>query len=802
MAKIKHNNFINTVNEVINNARRQNIVHLYAEDKKFSGRNIQINGKTLFHFGTTGYLGLEQDPRLKQAAIKAIENYGTQFPLSKTYISHPLYAELEAKVSKMYNAPIIITKNSTLGHMAVIPSAVEDDDGVILDHQVHWSVQNAVQMVKTKGVKVEMIRHNNMEMLETKIKELITTCNKIWYMADGVYSMFGDFAPVDHLMNLSKKYPKLHLYFDDVHGMSWIGKNGTGYITSKLGDLPDNCLLFGTLSKSFGAGRAVLACNNLKLRDKIRNFGGPLTFSAQLDPASVAAAIASADIHLSDEIYEMQNDLRIRIQHFNSLLEKSNLPLVDKNESPVFYIGTGVPETGYNFVKRLFDEGFFVNLGLFPAVPVKNTGVRITISRHNQLDEITALVEAMNHHFPKALADTQTNLNKVRKLFRLPVLETVKEESTPQNLKIQHLKSINEVEKSLWNNHMANNSIFDWDGLAFLEKVFTNNNTTENNWDFHYILIKDKKDNPVLLTFLTNALWKEDMLAPVSVSEEIESRRKVEPYYMSNKVLSTGSLLSEGNHWYLNEKHPQWEEAIQLLLNTMENIDAQSPVEMFVLRDFLKEKPNLNNFLHKKGFIKIKMPETAQIHNLNWVDETTFIETLSPRSRKHFRKDILPYMNMVEVKWKKTVSKQELDQIYQLYLNVKQNNLGLNTFAYPNKLFTTMNENDLWEFQCIYDKGDHKKLIGVMCCYNNNNTTYVPVLVGMDYNYVTKINSYRQLLYQTIKRAGELGFKNIDFGLTAAFEKRKLGATVYDTFAYVQAKDNFTLELLTTLQTK
>ncbi len=271
---------------------------------------------------------------------------------------------------------------------------------------------------------------------------------------------------------------------------------------------------------------------------------------------------------------------------------------------------------------------------------------------------------------------------------------------------------------------------------------------------------------------------------------------------MSNKVLSTGSLLSEGNHWYLNEKHPQWEEAIQLLLNTMENIDAQSPVEMFVLRDFLKESHNLNNFLHKKGFIKIKMPETAQIHNLNWEDETTFIETLSPRSRKHFRKDILPYMDRVEVQWKKSVSTQELDQIYQLYLNVKQNNLGLNTFAYPKKLFSTMNENDLWEFQCIYEKGDHKKLIGMMCCYNNNNTTYVPVLVGMDYDYVTKINSYRQLLFQTIKRAGELGFKNIDFGLTAAFEKRKLGATVYDTFAYVQAKDNFTLELLTTLQTK
>jgi len=196
------------------------------------------------------------------------------------------------------------------------------------------------------------------------------------------------------------------------------------------------------------------------------------------------------------------------------------------------------------------------------------------------------------------------------------------------------------------------------------------------------------------------------------------------------------------------------------------------------------------------------MPDTAQIHNLKWKDEDTFINNLSPRSRKHFRKDILPFMDKVNTLWKSSVSKEELDQIYKLYLNVKENNLGLNTFAYPFKLFSSMNENPLWEFLCIFDKIETNKLIGVMCCYNNSNTTYVPVLVGMDYDYVSKVNTYRQLLYQTIKRAGEKGYKNIDFGLTAPFEKRKLGATIYNTFAYVQAKDNFTLELLSTLQYK
>src|SRR5690606_9209736 len=104
---------------------REGVLHLYADGDMFTGRKISVQGKNLFHFGTTGYLGLEQDKRLKKAAAKAIFRYGTQFPLSKTYISHPLYRELEEKISGMYGCPVIITKNSSLGHIGVIPSAVE-----------------------------------------------------------------------------------------------------------------------------------------------------------------------------------------------------------------------------------------------------------------------------------------------------------------------------------------------------------------------------------------------------------------------------------------------------------------------------------------------------------------------------------------------------------------------------------------------------------------------------------------------------------------------------------------------------
>ena len=110
-----------------------------------------------------------------------------------------------------------------------------------------------------------------------------------------------------------------------------------------------------------------------------------------------------------------------------------------------------------------------------------------------------------------------------------------------------------------------------------------------------------------------------------------------------------------------------------------------------------------------------------------------------------------------------------------------------------------------WEFIVAYlkkeyDPREERIPVGVMFCYKNLGTTYVPSFIGMDYEYIQQYHVYRQLLYQTIKRAQQLGFSKIDFGMTAAFEKRKVGATIIPKVAYVQPKDNFTLELVSGIQ--
>jgi 7-keto-8-aminopelargonate synthetase-like enzyme len=173
---------------------------------------------------------LEHDKRLKAGAIGAVSRYGTQFSSSRAYVSSTFYHESEDLLRQMFNRPLILVQSLTVGHMTNIPVLIGDHDAVILDSQVHDSVQTAVQLLKTRDIRVELVRHNRLDMLEERIKALKNSYKKIWFMADGVYSMQGDFAPMKELCKLADKYEQLHLYIDDIHGMSWAGPHGTGYV--------------------------------------------------------------------------------------------------------------------------------------------------------------------------------------------------------------------------------------------------------------------------------------------------------------------------------------------------------------------------------------------------------------------------------------------------------------------------------------------------------------------------------------------------------------------------------------------
>ncbi|MEO6302298.1 MAG: aminotransferase class I/II-fold pyridoxal phosphate-dependent enzyme, partial [Bacteroidia bacterium] len=352
----KQNSFIDTIDQIITDGVNKGILHLNNEDEFLEGNTITLKGKEVVNFGSCSYLGLEFDRRLKDGAIEALEKYGTQFSESRAYVSVKLYKDLENYFEQIFNASVVVSPTTTLGHIAAIPVLVSENDAVIIDHQAHNSIQTACNLLKPKGIHVELLRHNRMDLLEEKIKELKNKYDRIWYMADGIYSMYGDACPVKDVYALMDKYKMLHLYVDDAHGMSCFGTNGSGYVMSQA-PLHQRAVLAVSLAKAFATGGAVLVFPDKELARKVRTCGGPLITSGPMQPAALGAAIASAKIHLSNEIYDLQETLQDNIQFARLMIEKYNLPIISPSAAPVFFIGVSLPKLGYNMVHRMLNEG-------------------------------------------------------------------------------------------------------------------------------------------------------------------------------------------------------------------------------------------------------------------------------------------------------------------------------------------------------------------------------------------------------------------------------------------------------------
>ncbi|MEM1324155.1 MAG: aminotransferase class I/II-fold pyridoxal phosphate-dependent enzyme, partial [Bacteroidota bacterium] len=363
---------------------------------------------------------LELDERLKRASIDAIERFGTQFSCSRAYLSLGLYEELESLLAQVYGRPTVVAPTTSLGHLSNIPVLVGKNDAVILDHQVHASVQNAVRMVKAGGTHVEMVRHNNMEHLENRIKKLSQKYNKVWYMADGIYSMYGDAAPMADLNRLMDQYEQFYLYVDDAHGMSWTGKNGAGYVLDQIEYHP-KMVLITSLAKGFGSCGGAMIFHNEEMKQMVRNCGGTLMFSGPLQPAQLGASIACAKIHLTDEIYTLQNELKSRIQYFVNKANELGLPLVDGSITPVFYIGVGKPEVGYSLCKKMMDLGYYTNIAAFPSVPYNNTGLRMTITRHHSYEDLNNVLNVIAEHLDGVLKEMNYSKSEIFKAFKMNV---------------------------------------------------------------------------------------------------------------------------------------------------------------------------------------------------------------------------------------------------------------------------------------------------------------------------------------------------------------------------------------------
>jgi len=418
ITRTRHEQILDTIDEVTNISANLGIAQLEVEDLDLNGRTIQVKGREVVNFGSCSYLGLEKNPKIIAGVVDAVTRFGSQFSSSRAYASVTPYSEAEALLEQIFERPVLLSATVTLGHMSNIPILVGDRDAVILDLQVHACVQTASQLVKARGVHVELIRHSRMDLLEERIIQLKDKFEKIWYMADGVYSMYGDFLPVDDLYRLLDKYEQLHLYVDDAHGTGWAGKNGSGYLLSQK-PFHSRLYLVAGLAKSFAACGGVLVFPDDKIKRKVRNCGGTFIFSGPIQPPMLGAIIASAKIHLSPEIKHLQQELQKRVDYFVETCKAFKLPLVGESNSPIFFIGVGKPGVGYNMVTRIMNKGFYINLSVFPSVPYKNTGLRVPLTINHSFEDIYNLLSVIAEQLPFALKDNNSDMEDIKRAFKI-----------------------------------------------------------------------------------------------------------------------------------------------------------------------------------------------------------------------------------------------------------------------------------------------------------------------------------------------------------------------------------------------
>jgi 7-keto-8-aminopelargonate synthetase-like enzyme len=373
-------------------ARKLGLTRQLIEDDAFHGSTIVLRGQEVTNFGLCSYLALGDDPRLVDAGIDAIRRYGNSYSSSTAYTALPQYGPLRQRFQAMLGAPSLVAASTTLAHMAALPVLVREGDTVAIDSLSHASLLAVVPTLRDNGATVHQLPHSDLQ----ELREIAGAApGRTWYLFDGLYSMQGVTAPAVELRALLDELPDLWLYCDDAHSLGWSGLHGRGLFLERAGWHDRLVMAFG-LAKSFGTMGGVVATPNPELIELIEITGGPMIFGGPLPPPVLGASIASADIHLSDELPGLQQELMDRIRFVTEFAEEIGLPLAAKEETPLFFVETGAVLTTMSVTASMLKRGFFMNGAVFPAVPRNRGGLRFTVTRYHDLARIEAMLTSLH----------------------------------------------------------------------------------------------------------------------------------------------------------------------------------------------------------------------------------------------------------------------------------------------------------------------------------------------------------------------------------------------------------------------
>ena len=348
---------------------------------------VVVGGKQVIMAGSNNYLGLTNHPRVKEAAIRAIETYGSGCAGSRFLNGNlEIHEELEKKLARFFRkeaALVFATGYQT--NLGMISALVGRNDVAIIDKYDHASIIDGCRL---SFGRVKKYRHNDMKDLE-RVLEGIKDEGKL-IIVDGVFSMEGDIADLPAIVELARSYGA-RVMVDDAHGIGVLGKGGRG--TAEHFSLENDVdLIMGTYSKSLAAIGG-FAAGSTEVINYIKHVGRSMIFSASLPPALVATVSTALDI------IDEQPELREQIwKNTHKMLEGYRAMGFDTgcSETPIIPIIIRDSILVYQMCRLLFENGVFVNPVVSPAVPPGRELLRtrfMATHTDEQLDRVLAAFE-------------------------------------------------------------------------------------------------------------------------------------------------------------------------------------------------------------------------------------------------------------------------------------------------------------------------------------------------------------------------------------------------------------------------
>jgi len=384
------------LNQKLEALRREGLYRQMRQSDSPQGRQIELQGKTLLNFASNDYLGLANEPALKEAAIESASRYGAGAGASRLICSLAPHNELDQAIAEFKGTEAALSFSTGYGTaIGTICALLGKDDVILVDKLVHACIVDAARLC---GAKLRVFNHNDVEDLQMALewvdsRESIGNRSRTLIVTESVFSMDGDCAPLKEIVALKEKHGAW-LMVDEAHATGIYGTNGRG-VAEEQGVAESIEIQMGTLGKALGASGGYIA-GSRALIDFLVNRSRSLIFSTAPVPAAVAAAKAGINFVQSVEGKKRRELLWQRIREFGAALTNPRTEFA----SAIVPIIIGKEQDALNAAAGLREAGIFVPAIRYPSVARGQSRLRMTITAAQEEEDVRRLNAALASLLP------------------------------------------------------------------------------------------------------------------------------------------------------------------------------------------------------------------------------------------------------------------------------------------------------------------------------------------------------------------------------------------------------------------